>query len=192
MDARAAQLGEEAARRLRHLMPQAIQSGLTEAECARVEGRFRFEFADDHRAFLLAGLPAGRRWPDWRGGDHEHLTAWLARPVDGVLFDVHHNTFWDRSWGKRPTDAEEALRVARRELARVPQMVPVYGHRYLPPGRGSFGHPVLSMHQTDIVSYGDTIVEYITNEFGGQAPNLRSDRSAPRPTVAFWSELADF
>jgi hypothetical protein len=48
------------------------------------------------------------------------------------------------------------------------------------------------MHQTDIVSYGDTIVEYITNEFGGQPPNLGRDRFAAKPTVAFWSELADF
>ena len=70
---RGAQLGEEAARRLRHLMPQAIQSGLTEAECARAEGRFGFEFADDHRAFLLAGLPAGRRWPDWLRRSPQHV-----------------------------------------------------------------------------------------------------------------------
>ena len=44
-------------------------------------------------------------------------------------------------------------------------MVPVYAHRYLPAGRGSYGHPVLSMFETDIVIYGTDLAEYIDHEF---------------------------
>ena len=33
-------------------------------------------------------------------------------------------------------------------------MIPVYAHRYLPAGRGTHGHPVLSIWQTDIIVYG--------------------------------------
>jgi hypothetical protein len=40
-------------------------------------------------------------------------------------------------------------------------MVPVYSHRYLPAGRGTYGQPVLSMHQTDIIFYG-TVVSHGT------------------------------
>jgi hypothetical protein len=29
-------------------------------------------------------------------------------------------------------------------------MIPVYSHRYLPAGRGGYGHPVLSMYQVVI------------------------------------------
>jgi hypothetical protein len=55
MASRAArQLGDEAARQLRGAT---IAPGLSDAECARVEDRFGFEFAEDHRAFLQAGPP---------------------------------------------------------------------------------------------------------------------------------------
>ncbi|MFY1596945.1 hypothetical protein [Micromonospora sp. WMMD737] len=71
-------LGIEAARRLAQLGLVDIQPGLTDAEFVSIERRFGFEFADDHRAFLAAGLPvwtpghddhpdtASRGWPNWR------------------------------------------------------------------------------------------------------------------------------
>ncbi len=31
-------------------------------------------------------------------------------------------------------------------------MIPVYAHRYLPAGRGTYGHPVLSIYQTEAIS----------------------------------------
>ena len=40
-------------------------------------------------------------------------------------------------------------------------------HRYLPAGRGNYGHPVLSIYQTDIIVYGTDLADYIDNEFGG-------------------------
>ncbi|MEV0289657.1 hypothetical protein AB0H36_36495 [Kribbella sp. NPDC050820] len=53
-----ASVGLRAAERLVRLGTTEIQPGLSETELARVEQRFGFEFADDHRAFLTAGLPA--------------------------------------------------------------------------------------------------------------------------------------
>jgi hypothetical protein len=61
------------------------------------------------------------------------------------LFDVEHNAYWHPDWGQRPADFGDALALAGRRLASVPQMVPVCSRRYLPAGRGTFGHPVLSM-----------------------------------------------
>ena len=147
-------LGEEAARRLARTGRCDIGPGLTDAEFARIERDCEFEFADDHRAFLAAGLPlngpeGGRRrgsWPDWRDADPGDLRARLGWPVEGVLFDVEHNAFWLPCWGQRPADTGEALRAARQHLDRVPKMIPVYGHRYLPAGRGTYGHPVLSIY----------------------------------------------
>lgn len=183
-------LGQEAAVRLREFR-SSFEPGLTEAEFTRIEGRFGFEFADDHRAFLAAGLPTGQHWPDWRDGDEEDLLCSLSWPVDGVLFDVEHDLWFD-DWGNRPADTADALALARAELAGVPRMVPVYSHRYLPAGRGAYGHPVLSMYQTDIICYGFTLVDYFTNEFGQphERHNLRWARAfGPRPTVEFWSDL---
>src|SRR6266540_1051379 len=137
------ELGIEAARGLACKNACVLEPGLTDAEFARVEQEFGFEFADDHRAFLATALPvdkdpdARHTWPDWRDGEPAALRAQLGRPVDGVLFDVEHNVFWHRGWGERPADVGEALKTARTELAKVPRLVPVYAHRCLPAGRGT-------------------------------------------------------
>lgn len=181
-----ATLGADAARRLGAVGTADIAPGLTAEEFAGIESEYGFEFADDHRAFLSAGLPLGDKWPDWRLGKRRLLRNWLQMPVDGVLFDVEWNERWYDAWGLRPTRMKDALRTARYNLARVPSMVPVFGHRFLPAGRGMFGHPVLSMYQTDIVCYGDDLAHYIDTEFG-TGPHRPV---AAQPTVEFWSDLA--
>ena len=189
-------LGEEAARMLARTGRHTIAPGLTDTEIARIEREYQFEFADDHRAFLVAGLPlsaptaSGRRgdWPDWRDGDPADLRDRLDWPVSGVLYDVAHNAFWDSSWGPRPASTDEAETTARAQLRQVPMMIPVYSHRYLPAGRGTHGHAVLSMYQTDIIVYGTDLADYIAREFEVSARSAGADRTPPA-MVPFWSEF---
>ncbi|MFE5331176.1 hypothetical protein ACFRCG_32785 [Embleya sp. NPDC056575] len=157
--------------------------GLTEAEFETVEQDFGFRFAADHRSMLSAALPTGKGWPNWRYGGARDLKARLALPAEGVLFDVEHNAFWPDAWGVRPAQLKHALKSARYHLARVPRMVPVYGHRYLPGTEGQWGHPVLSMMQTDIVVYGANLTDYLTAEFLGGGIEYAE------PTVPFWRDL---
>jgi hypothetical protein len=189
----AQRLGQEAARRLARIGRCDIGPGLTDTEFARIEEHYEFEFADDHRAFLAAGLPLSRPtpgrhgpWPDWRHGDPVDLRERLDWPVRGTLFDVEHNAFWHPSWGQRPGRTREALSTARQHLSQALTMIPVHSHRYLPAGRGTWGHPVLSIHQTDIIVYGTDLADYINQEFGGRS--ISPDWTPP-PMVPFWSEL---
>jgi hypothetical protein len=189
----AQRLGEEAARRLAQAGRCDIAPGLTDTEFARIEEDYEFEFADDHRAFLATGLPLGRPtpgqrspWPDWRNGDPVDLRERLDWPVEGSLFDVEHNVFWHPSWGPRPADASQALSTARRHLRQAPKMIPVFSHRYLPAGRGPWGHPVLSIYQTDIIVYGTDLADYINQEFGQR---FISPDWTPPPMVPFWSDF---
>jgi len=180
-----------------------VDGGLSDAELARTEATFGFRFADDHRAFLAAGLPVDTRpepdasdavparpprWPDWRRHDPDALRERLRLPVEGVVFDVEHNAFWYPRWGTRPERPEDAVQIARRELAQVPIMVSVYGHRYLPSGAGTSGHPVLSMRQTDIIYYGLDIADYIDREFG-HVEWVDDPAWDPEATVDFWRDL---
>ncbi|MFF3336798.1 hypothetical protein ACFYWX_46165 [Streptomyces sp. NPDC002888] len=166
-----------------------IKRGMSERELDGVEERWGFRFAPEHRTLLGAGLPTGRRdWPDWRDGDPEDLAARLARPVDGVLFDVEHNAFWHPDWDPRPAGTQDALDVARSYLAKVPVMVPVYSHRYLLADPDRTGTPVLSMRQTDIVYYGTDLVDYFRHEFGGAVPTPEDQQYA---TIPFWSYFLD-
>jgi hypothetical protein len=193
-------LGEEAARRLIQTGQCEIGPGLTGAELARIERDYDFEFADDHRAFLAAGLPLNPRkpkvgpggarpgpgWPDWRHGRRRDLRKMLNWPIEGALFDVKYNDRWHPSWSQRPARRSTAVSTARRHLARAPKMIPVYGHRYLPAGRGTCGHPVLSIYQTDIIIYGTDLAEYILSESHGW---FISPDWTPPPMVPFWSDF---
>jgi hypothetical protein len=160
-----------------------VSAGLTDAELAAIEREFGFTFAADHRAFLAAGVPSGRGWPDWRGPDRDALRERLAGPVEGVLFDVAQNDFWYEGWGPRPGSVDDAVVIARKYLLTVPRMVPVFGHRYLPAGIA--GHPVLSMYQTDIIYYGADLTDWLHREFGLGTPGAAD----PRATVPFWRDL---
>jgi hypothetical protein len=195
-------LGTEAMRLLRRRATCAVQPGLTDAEFARIEQDYGFRFADDHRAFLANGLPVHTRpepqlagviktysdpWPDWRHGDPSTLRERLDWPTSGVLFDVLNNNHWYEGWGPRPPDPKSARALAEQLLTHVPTMVPVYGHRYLPAGRGTWGHPVLPIWQTDIIYYGLDLADYIDRGFGKPAP-CWSEGKEPEATVDFWRD----
>lgn len=176
---------------------------MADEEFDRIERTYGFEFADDHRAFLAAGLPLNvpfepeegvsyaweRPWPDWRDATSGAIRERLEWPVEGVLFDVEHNTVWHDTWGDRPAGRDEALETARLKLAQAPRLVPVYGHRFLPAGRGTVGHPVLSIVETDIIYYGMDLVDYIHQEFGGPGMDRSDQRWNPKATVAFWRDF---
>lgn len=181
----AARVGAAAAARLAATGTVSIEQGLTEDEFSRVEQMLGFEFADDHRAFLAAGLPIGVSWPNWRREGRRSLQKRLQLPVDGILFDVEWSSFWHDDWGPRPVRMPDALRSARYHLARVPQLVPVVSHRYLPAGRATTTRPVLSITRTDVAAAGADLAEYVDIEFG------REERRSAGvlPAVEFWSDL---
>ena len=183
-DTGGAALGVAAAKSLAALGSVTIEPGLTDAEFARVEQMFGFEFAADHRAFLATGLPMGTSWPGWRAEGRKSLAKRLGMPAEGVLFAVEWSDFWHDGWGPRPARTKDALRSAKYQLARVPQLVPVHAHRYLPAG-GSPGHPVLSVIQTAVDVCGADLADFVEREFGS---GPQRDGGAT-PTVEFWSRL---
>ncbi|MFD7067240.1 hypothetical protein ACFV97_08375 [Streptomyces sp. NPDC059913] len=182
-------LGSRAARLLARLGCAEIRPGLTERELAGIETRFGFAFADDHRAFLAVGLPTGEGWPDWRHGNAALLRSWLDRPVEDVLFAVAEADFWHPGWGTRPARQADAVAGARAHLASVPQLVPVRSHRYLPAGRETWAHPVLSIRGADIISYGYDLVDYVRQEFGGPQDGTEEERPVADVAAAFWADF---
>ncbi|MEU7916889.1 hypothetical protein [Microbispora bryophytorum] len=174
-----------------------IEPGLTDVEFDRIEREFGFGFADDHRAFLAAGLPVweepdpddyfGNPWPDWRNGDPDRLRWHLNWEIDFLIERVEKG-HWASWWGPKPGDAEKAVAAARRILAQAPTLVPVYGHRFLPAGHGTWGHPVLSAWGHDIVCYGYDLAHYIQLEFEGIADENEVEWARSDVVVPFWRD----
>ena len=161
--------------------------GLSDREVSRVQDEHSFAFGPEHREFLQLALPIGEGWPDWRNGSADDLHDRLSWPIDSAVFDVHHNGFWPSSWGDRPEDRAAREGLARAYLGRVPRLVPLYSHRYLTADPAFVPSPIFSVHQTDVIYYGDNLLDYIAHEFG--VPPLHP--SPKRQHVPFWSELAD-
>jgi hypothetical protein len=162
-------------RRVPDLVAQSIQRlraggvrldrGPADEEVSRVQARLGFAFGPEHREFIQSALPVGTSWPDWRHDRDEDLRGRLDWPVEGVLFDVHNNGFWPACWGDRPDGKQEREREARAHLAQVPRLVPVFSHRYLASDPQYRPSPVFSVHQADVVFYGDNLLDYMAHEF---------------------------
>jgi hypothetical protein len=190
-------LGTEAAHRLVDADCCENEPGLSDAEFSRIEAVYGFRFSADHRAFLAAGLPVAspfeegaawkRPWPAWRSGASEKLRYRLRWPVEGVLTAVE-NGWWHEDWDPLPPRSSDALAVAERKLAQAPVLVPVHGHRFVPAGRGTWGHPLLSVAGgLDIICYGRDLADYVDREFG-----VLADEGAPwdqQVSVSFWKDF---
>lgn len=164
-----------------------FEPGLTDAEVATIQRDLDVAFGPEHSELLQAALPVGSpSWPDWRTDSADTLAARLDWPIDGVVFDVLNNAFWPSSWGERPADPEERERRARVQLDGVPRLVPLFGHRYLAVDPAYRRSPVFSVYQTDVVFYGDNLLDWVAHEF----KVLPLHPSPTRTHVPFWSDLA--
>lgn len=165
-----------------------VLSGMSEDQLASAETRYSVRFCSDHRELLQLGLPVGSGWYDWREPESGAIADALAWPREGILFDVLHNAFWPASWGIRPPGRQASLESANRRIDDLPPLVPLYGHRFMPSHPVASPAPVFSVHQSDVITYGADLADYVAAEFG-------DDADAPyHPStvrVPFWSDLAD-
>jgi hypothetical protein len=93
---------------------------------------------------------------------------------------------WSPTWGPVPQDKQTAYAVLGDQLARAPRLIPIWFHRCIPDRPQAAGNPVYSIVQTDIISYGNDLADYLYREFGVPRPVWAA--AVPRE-IPFWSEL---
>lgn len=162
-----------------------FDSGLTDAECASIEGEYNFRFPPDLRSLLQYAMPVGEKFPNWRGR-RASVREILFWPLQGLSFDVEHNNFWLSSWGPRPNIVADALLVVDELVKRAPALIPVFMHRFIPDEPLQAGNPILSVYQADVIYYGNDLPSYLQTEFGVPLPPWASKM---RRTVRFWDEI---
>jgi hypothetical protein len=167
----------------RHHQFERFDQGMADSEIDCVEQHFGFTFPPDLRTVLQFALPIGTGFPDWRNGSETDLLSRMNGPLDGIWFDVEHNGFWLPEWGTVPSDPQSRLEIVRQAVWDAPRLVPVYSHRYIPTTPHLDGNPVFSVHQTDIIYYGNDLADYFHREFRVPLPAWASPE--PRP-IRFW------
>ncbi len=167
-----------------------LDHGLSDAEVSKVEGTFGFRFPPDLRELLQYALPVSPGFPNWRDEPEASLKDRLTRPADGICFDIVNNDFWMEEWGPKPPDTPTAVDVARQAIAKVPMLIPIYSHRYIPDEPHLAGNPIFSVHQTDVIYYGRDLTNYLANEFLPHEERRFPDYGDVRK-VRFWSQLVE-
>lgn len=168
--------------------------GLSDTQVKQAEALYDIVFPPDVRQLIQAMKPekgSMMSFPDWGDFSQENIDAiqkQLNWPIEGVLFDVEHNSFWLNAWGSKPATLQEQLLVASRQLQSVPKLIPITGHRYIPSTPNECGHPVYSVYQTDIIFYGENLWDYFEIEFK-KKPYSQLDFSAIKP-IPFWNDMA--
>jgi hypothetical protein len=163
-----------------------VESGLSEGELTAAEESFGFRFPPDLRELLARMIPVGEEFPDWRNHSRE-LLDWLDEPIEAICDDVEDEAFWHAGWGERPADVDDAIEEARSLLTRQPQLIPIFGHRFLPATPVEEGNPVFSVTGSDVRLCAVSLRELFREEFGARLD--RREETGRR--IAFWSELAE-
>lgn len=170
-----------------------FDAGLSEVELARAERRYGVRFAQDHRELLALALPVGDSWFNWRARADARVRGAIRWPFEGVLFDVENNAFWPASWGERPDSVAVRFEIVEQQVSTWPQLVPLYGHRYLPAAPFGPGAPVFSVHQSDVIVYGTNLLNYSAREFGTtqaiSGADLETSGLEPWSLLAFGKDI---
>lgn len=165
--------------------------GLTPAELRAAEEHYGFAFPPDLRSYLAYALPTGDRFPNWRDLDDATTKRALDWPLQGICFDIEHNSLWLADWGTRPADLRAAFDIARDRVLAAPPLIPIYAHRYLPGLPIEPGNPVFSVYQSDIIYYGADLESYLRNEYSGYFDSQPFIVPGEVRKIAFWSRFAE-
>ena len=167
--------------------------GYTQSELNAAQDRHNVRFPPDLVELLLEHRPVdGHNW----AGDDSSISKMLNWPLDMLLADVDEGSWW-ADWGDRPATSGERHEIVRSVVARVPRLIPIFSHRFIPETPGAAGNPVFSMYGFDTIYYGANLAEYFANEFGGglilngiAESDYTPEDARDLPLIPFWSDLA--
>lgn len=158
--------------------------GLSEDELFAAQERYGVHFPPDLALLLSMAMPVADKdahsgFYNWRSQNPDNVAAIrerLRRPGKDLL------DFWQNCLPAKQVMKERAC------LTQAPQLIPVYGHRYISEKPHVTGSPVFSVMGADIVVYGENLWRYLEVEFGLRAYEAQDFDHLVQ--VPFWSKIA--
>lgn len=163
-----------------------VENGLTKNEIKELEELYHVNFSKDWIDFYSQILPIGTGFYNWRDKSVENIRfikEIFLKPYEDVLA-CYEEIEWNDIWGDEPKNlAEKWIRI-KSLLEKATELIPIYGHRYLP--IMDLSAPVLSIHNIDIICYGENLFDYFYIEFGSKK---QKDINFDQVTyVPFWMD----
>ncbi|QTU83579.1 hypothetical protein J7S27_03385 [Carnobacteriaceae bacterium zg-C25] len=141
------------------------ECGLKEIEIVELENLYNIAFSDDWKEIYSKMLPVGLGFYNWRDKSESNV-AYIKEIMQQPYLDVLENyneIQWNSDWGDMPNSDDEKFLKIKLLLKNAPKLIPIYEHRYLPAIKKA---PVISVHNIDIIYYGENLIDYFFIEFG--------------------------
>lgn len=90
--------------KLKHIK---FDEGLTDEEIVKIEKTYDNYFPKLLREMYQIASPVSKSFYNWRDFNESiinNIQNMLNWPLEGVLFDIEENVFWDSSWDEKPTE----------------------------------------------------------------------------------------
>ena len=166
-----------------------FRGGISERKIKKAEKLYNVFFPQDFKILLKTyRIKSNYDWGDFSSKNVEIIKNALERPLKGIIYDIINNNFWYDPWGERPNKIDEAIEIAKEKYKSVPKLIPIHTHRYIPMISSDKDIPVISVHQTDIIYYGNDINDYIRQEFTNDKSGSFNDIDMYR-YIEFWSDI---
>ena len=165
-----------------------FETGLTVEEIAKIEYIYKIKFPKSLKEFLMIALPISKGFYNWRNLEQDNIMfikKVINRPIEEVD-ELAEEVYWCDEWGEEPENATDIGRIVRKKLQNAPKLLPIYGHRYIPMILVD-NPPIISIHDIDIIYYGEDLENYFEVEFGAKEQGaIRFKNIHPIP---FWSDI---
>lgn len=173
-----------------------FEAGLSEKELEAIESKFEIRFPSDLRLLYKTAFPISENFVRWRfslksDAETNKIKESLNWPLEGMLFDIENNVFWREDWGIAPKKLEEKIKIAKSYYKTYPKLIPIYAHRYIPETPSDSGNPIFSVHQMDIIYYGNDLKSYFANEFRYNKSGSYELEDYPKKKIEFWSSVVE-
>lgn len=164
-----------------------FESGLTIDELKQIEKIYEIKFPNSLREFLMIALPISKGFYNWRDTTEDNIN-FIKQVINKPVLDIKNMAevvYWCEDWGEEPEDEEIIEKKVIEHLVDAPQLLPIYAHRYMPIIDDN--PPIISIHDIDIIYYGENLEDYFNVEFGGKKQNtIDFQNIKPLP---FWSDI---
>ena len=165
-----------------------FETGLTVEEIAKIEGIYIIEFPRSRKEFLMMVVPISKGFFNWRNLNQDNvmfIKKIINRPIEDV-YEFAEEVYWCDDWGKEPENEIDIALIVTKLLKSAPKLIPVYGHRYIPMIPED-NPPIISIHDIDIIYYGQNLEDYFKVEFGGKEQGKIEFKNIN--PVPFWSDI---
>ena len=165
-----------------------VENGLTNNEVKEIEELYGIIFPKSLRAFLMTGVPISNGFFNWRDTSLKnisHIKLIMNYPIKYPEQNIVEIEWSDR-WGDEPPNKTAVITEIKKRLLTAPILIPVFCHRFMPM-MDIESPPILSIHGTDVIYYGKSLIEYFNIEFNNKGQSEIDFKGIKY--IPFWADI---